>query len=112
MSNEEPEVKLSFGRTLDSGEINPSHYKDSCSLECIQAMRIAYGNLIVCHFCICNAFKYIWRYKNKNGEIDLKKGEWYLNYARSLYHRNNFDENTGYYIERLNDIYSEVIHNA
>lgn len=29
-------------------------------------------------FCIGNAIKYLWRYKHKNGEEDLKKARWYL----------------------------------
>lgn len=29
-------------------------------------------------FCICNAFKYLYRYKNKNGVEDIKKADWYL----------------------------------
>ena len=39
----------------------------------------AYGKDTVSDFCICNAFKYIWRYKYKNGIEDLKKAQWYLN---------------------------------
>lgn len=30
-------------------------------------------------FCLGNAFKYIWRYADKNGVQDLKKARWYLN---------------------------------
>ena len=59
---------------------HPAHYKQSCSLECIQVMEVAFGPEAVEHFCLGNAFKYLWRYKNKNGLEDLKKAEWYLNY--------------------------------
>jgi hypothetical protein len=31
------------------------------------------------HFCMCNAFKYIYRHGNKNGIEDVKKAIWYLN---------------------------------
>lgn len=64
--------------------INPSHYKDSCSLECIEAMEMAYGKYWVYVFCITNAWKYIWRYKNKNGEQDIKKARWYVDKAKEL----------------------------
>lgn len=31
------------------------------------------------NFCICNAFKYLWRHDKKNGVEDVKKAAWYLN---------------------------------
>ncbi len=61
--------------------INPDHYKNSTSLECIEAMEIICGKEAVCNFCMCNAWKYIWRWKNKNGAEDLEKATWYLNKA-------------------------------
>ena len=61
--------------------INPDHYKNQTSLECIEAMEIIFGEAAVLDFCLCNSWKYIWRYKNKNGEEDLVKAGWYLAYA-------------------------------
>lgn len=59
---------------------HPSHYKsEDSSIECIDAMEAAFGKSEVSHFCICNAFKYIWRYKSKNGIEDINKAIWYLN---------------------------------
>lgn len=63
---------------------NPKHYAGSCSIECIDAMQMAYGSQVVHNFCICNAFKYLWRHKNKNGAEDLNKAEWYINKAEEL----------------------------
>ena len=57
---------------------NPDHYKNSTSLECIEAMEIVLGDLGVTYFCVGNAWKYIWRWKNKNGIEDLKKAKWYI----------------------------------
>ena len=37
------------------------------------------GAAAVQDFCICNAFKYLYRHKNKNGVEDIKKAIWYLN---------------------------------
>lgn len=58
---------------------HPQHYEGHTSLECIDVMEVAFGTETVAHFCLCNAFKYLWRYKHKNGLEDLKKAEWYLN---------------------------------
>ena len=64
--------------------INPDHYKNSTSLECIEAMEIIFGGDAVMNFCICNAWKYIWRWKHKNGQEDLRKAEWYLTRANDM----------------------------
>lgn len=56
----------------------PAHYT-SGGIECIDAMQAAFGAEEVKDFCLCNAFKYLWRHRNKNGVEDLKKARWYLN---------------------------------
>lgn len=56
----------------------PAHYA-SGSIECIDAMQAAFGGDAVKDFCLCNAFKYLWRHRQKNGVEDLKKARWYLN---------------------------------
>lgn len=60
----------------------PAHYT-SGGIECIDAMQAAFGVEVVKGFCLCNAFKYLWRHRNKNGVEDLKKClkkcRWYLN---------------------------------
>ena len=58
----------------------PQHYT-STSIECIDAMRETQGDEAVKAFCICNAFKYLWRHNRKNGDEDIKKANWYLNKA-------------------------------
>ncbi len=55
---------------------NPTHYA-SGDIECIDAMESAYGIDAVIAFCQCNAFKYQWRFPNKNGVEDLHKAQWY-----------------------------------
>ena len=57
---------------------HPAHYT-SGGIECIDAMQAAFGVEVVKDFCLCNAFKYLWRHRNKNGVEDLKKACWYLN---------------------------------
>lgn len=49
----------------------PAHYT-SGGIECIDAMQAAFGDEAVKDFCLCNAFKYLWRHQNKNGVE-----EWY-----------------------------------
>ena len=63
---------------------HPSHYEKSCSIECIDAMLVTFGPQAVYDFCVCNAFKYIWRYKSKNGQEDLDKANWYIRYADTI----------------------------
>ena len=57
---------------------HPAHYESQTSLECIDVMEIAFGADAVGNFCLCNAFKYLWRYKHKGGNEDVKKAKWYL----------------------------------
>lgn len=63
---------------------HPAHYADSCSVECIDSMVLSWGFFYTSIYCQINAYKYLWRYKNKNGEEDLDKAEWYLNKSDEL----------------------------
>lgn len=56
---------------------HPSHYETG-NFECIDVMVETQGKEAVMDFCICNAFKYIYRHNNKNGIEDVKKAKWYL----------------------------------
>ena len=61
----------------------PPHYANG-GIECIDAMISSQGTEAVKDFCLCNAFKYIWRTKNKNGIEDINKAIWYLNKYKEL----------------------------
>lgn len=63
---------------------HPKHYEGHCSIECIDNMRLIFGNQRVTDYCIVNAYKYLSRYKYKNGNEDLKKAKWYLDEAEVL----------------------------
>jgi hypothetical protein len=67
---------------------NPPHYTNG-GLECIDAMISSQGTEAVKNFCLCNAFKYIWRTKNKNGIEDIDKAIWYLNKYKELTNKNS-----------------------
>lgn len=62
---------------------HPKHYVTS-SMECIDVMIATYGVEMVTDYCIVNAFKYRWRFKEKNGIEDLKKALWYINKTAEL----------------------------
>ena len=56
---------------------HPSHYETG-KFECIDVMIETRGIEATENFCVCNAFKYIYRHNMKNGEEDLRKAKWYL----------------------------------
>jgi hypothetical protein len=57
---------------------HPKHYNNHPSgVEAIDV--IQYMN-----FCLGNAFKYVYRYKDKNGIEDLKKAVWYLEKQKTV----------------------------
>ena len=53
----------------------PKHYQGD---ECILAMEKMLGHDEFRGFLRGNIFKYMWRYKDKNGIEDLRKANWYL----------------------------------
>lgn len=57
---------------------HPSHYTQH-KYECIDVIEEVTKNLtgLEAH-CIGNIFKYLWRYKDKNGKEDVEKAGWYL----------------------------------
>ena len=73
-----PTFEVSVTVPQDNNNVDhPSHYNQG-NIECIDAMIAAFGKETVEHFCICNAFKYLWRSEFKNGSEDIKKALWYL----------------------------------
>lgn len=56
---------------------SPSHYC-TAKYECIDIMLETQGIDAVLNFCLCNAFKYLYRHNKKNGIEDIKKCKWYL----------------------------------
>ena len=61
---------------------SPYHYQSynkELNIECIDAMRAAFGDSDVKAFCLCNSFKYLFRASSKGQNVDIKKSVWYLN---------------------------------
>ncbi len=72
---------------------HPAHYETG-KFECIEVMLETQGAEAVLNFCQCNAFKYLYRAKRKNGLEDMKKAVWYLNKYIELKEGHNYDETT------------------
>lgn len=73
-------MKEQYGDNGKWGSINkPTYYNKG--IECIDVMIQQFGEEYVKHFCLLNAFKYIFRCTNKhdNTAEDVKKAIWYLN---------------------------------
>lgn len=56
---------------------HPRHYETG-KFECIDVMVETQGIEAVKDFCLCNALKYLYRHKKKNGIEDIKKAGWYI----------------------------------
>ena len=70
-------------------EINhPKRYAGG-KYECIDVMTDVFGVEAVKHFCLLNAFKYIWRQEHKNGVEDIKKAMFYMDYYIKLTENTN-----------------------
>ena len=69
---------------------HPKHYNFG-KFECIDVIMESQGEEATKNFCICNAFKYIYRHKAKGGQEDIKKAIWYLNKYIELEEKENND---------------------
>jgi len=57
---------------------HPKHYETG-KFECIEVMQEVFGKGAVEDFCLCNAFKYLYRCTNKSDMIqDIEKARWYI----------------------------------
>ena len=64
-----------------------SHYKKANHKECIDEMREQFSDYAVYCFCICNAYKYVYRagLKENNPAVqDYCKAKYYIDYANKL----------------------------
>lgn len=84
---------------------SPKHYINT-NMECIDVMLATYGEFMVEDFCILNAFKYRWRYKEKGGLEDLYKAQWYCQTAKSLVDENKETDQVNWFL--LTNIASSV----
>ena len=86
---------------------HPEHYNQG-QYECIDIMRDVFGDDAVRDFCKLNAFKYIWRESDKNGDEDLKKAAWYLEKCVNFAETDNEDEETEDLAGSIRDTISKI----
>ena len=70
-------------RRVNEDSVNhPEHYNQG-GIECITAMESAFGEESVISFCLLNAFKYLWRAREKDDFYsNISKAIWYLEYIK------------------------------
>lgn len=68
---------MDLNGTIVDNVNHPSHYETG-KFECIDVMIETQGKDAVLNFCLCNAFKYLYRHNRKNGTEDVKKAKWYI----------------------------------
>lgn len=75
--------KIAQGDKVDM--INhPRHYCREDAIECLDEMRLVFGDDIVAAFCLCNVWKYRYRAASKGQEEDLKKSDFYMRKYKEL----------------------------
>jgi len=57
---------------------SPGHYTAEGSIECIEAIEAQLTTDEFRGFLKGNIAKYVWRERNKGGQEDLRKAQWYL----------------------------------
>lgn len=90
VSPEDIEANIMIDKTLEENteQVNhPGHYQQAGRRECIEEMRLMFGDEKVYWWCVMTAYKYRYRMGNKDGnpaEQDEKKAEFYLDYAEEM----------------------------
>ncbi len=64
--------------------VRPDYYKGG-DIECIDAIKASMSDEEYIGFLKGNAQKYLWRYRQKNGVIDLQKAKWYMDRLANYY---------------------------
>lgn len=67
---------------MNDNVYHPKHYEGK--VECIDMIVETQGVEAAKNFCTCNAFKYLYRHRNKGGDEDIEKAAWYLNKWKEL----------------------------
>ena len=76
--------------TISDNVNHPEYYQGK--RECIEEMRLMFGDEAVKGFCRCSAYKYNFRAGKKDGESaekDKAKAEWYIDYIAKMEQEEN-----------------------
>lgn len=80
-------MEMGIDKEIEKNVCHPSHYSQDGRRECIEEMRVVFGDEAVREWCILTAYKYMYRAGNKSGnseEQDKAKMAWYLDYAEKM----------------------------
>lgn len=101
--------KIAQGDKVDM--INhPKHYCREDAIECLDEMRLVFGDDIVAAFCLGNVWKYRYRAASKGQEEDLKKSDFYMRkYKELITQRNLLGIESTTSLEELKDIVKETL---
>lgn len=89
---------------------HPKHYCREDAIECLDEMRLVFGDDIVAAFCLCNVWKYRYRAASKGQEEDLKKSDFYMRkYKELITQRNLLGIESTTSLEELKDIVKETL---
>lgn len=102
-------IKIAQGDKVDM--INhPKHYCREDAIECLDEMRLVFGDDIVAAFCLCNVWKYRYRAASKGQEEDLKKSDFYMRkYKDLITQRNILGIESTMSLEKIKDIVKETL---
>lgn len=101
--------KIAQGDKVDM--INhPKHYCREDAIECLDEMRLVFGDDLVAAFCLCNVWKYRYRAASKGQEEDLKKSDFYMRkYKELITQRNILGVESTMSLENIKDIVKETL---
>ena len=73
--------KIDYNPIIDNKVSHPSHYQSKSGLECKDVIEAATEDLVGYEAVYtANIIKYIWRWKKKNGDEDLRKAKQYIDF--------------------------------
>lgn len=88
MENDREYINKVYNRPIEGDKVNnPSHYQSmvgDLNIDCITAMRAAFGDDKVAIWCKLNVFKYTYRSPKKQPVESIEKAQWYLRKYMSL----------------------------
>ncbi len=89
--------------------INPNHYGAGRKHECIDVMEQQFGVDAVLNFCCLNAFKYLYRCKKKDNDVEnMQKARWYINKYISLAKELKYSDTIRANTEKLKGVCDEL----